>query len=91
VTLINKEHGAGARAATVTLAASGPAERAAVIYLAAPDGDAAAKVGVTLGGAPINADGPWQGKWKPLPAGKPGQYAVNVPAASAAIVRLPAQ
>ena len=61
------------------------------MFLTAPDGDAAAKTGVTLGGASINADGPWLGKWKPLPAGKPGQYAVKVPAASAAIVRVPAQ
>ena len=91
VTLINKEHGADAREAKVTVAAPGAAKGATVMFLTAPDGDAAAKTGVTLGGASINADGPWLGKWKPLPAGKPGQYAVKVPAASAAIVRVPAQ
>jgi hypothetical protein len=90
VTLINKEHGAGAREAKVTLAAPGSAKRAEVIFLIAQERDAAAKTGVTLGGASINADGPWLGKWKPLRAGKPGQYAVKVPAVSAAIVRIPA-
>jgi hypothetical protein len=91
VTLINKEHGSGAREAKVTLAAPGSAKRADVIFLIAPGGDAAAKTGVTLGGAAINADGLWVGKWKPLPAGKHGQYAVKVPATSAAIVRIAAQ
>ncbi len=90
-TLINNEHGSGARAATVTLAAPGPAGRAAVIFLTAADGAAAAQNGVTLGGASITADGPWLGKWKPLPASQPGQYAVKVPATAAAIVRVPAQ
>jgi hypothetical protein len=90
VTLINKGHGPGAREAQVTLAAPGAAKRAEVIFLTAPDGDAAAKAGMTLGGAAINADSPWRGKWKPLPAGH-GQYAVKVPAVSAAIVRIPAQ
>jgi hypothetical protein len=90
VTLINKEHGSSAREANVTLTLPGSAERAAVISLTAPDGDAAAKTGVTLGGGSISAGGPWLGKWQPLPAGQPGQYTVKVPATSAAIVRVPA-
>jgi hypothetical protein len=90
VTLINKEHCSGARAAKVTLAAPGGAKRAEVIFLTAPGGDAAANTGVTLGGAAINADSPWVGKWKPLPASH-GEYAVKVPATSAAIVRIPVQ
>ena len=91
VTLINKEHGAGAREASVTVAAIQPAGRAVVIFLTAPNGDARAKTGVTLGGAPISADGPWLGKWQPLAAGQAGQCVVKVPAACAAIVRLPAR
>jgi hypothetical protein len=90
VTLINKEHGSGAREAKVTLAAAETATPAEVIFLAAPHGDAAAKTGVTLGGEAIKADRPWLGKWSLLPAGRPGQYAVKVPATSAAIVRIPA-
>jgi Glycosyl hydrolase family 79 C-terminal beta domain len=91
VTLINKEHGAGAREATVTLSAPGPAKGAEVIFLTAANGEPATKAGVTLGGATITADGPWLGKWSPLKAGQTGQYAVKVPAASAAVVRIPAQ
>ena len=90
VTLINKEHGSGAREANVSLVVPGSAGRATVIFLTAPEGNAAAKTGVTLGGASITADGPWLGKWQPLAAGHAGQYVVKVPAASAAIVRIPA-
>ena len=89
VTLINKEHGSGAREAEVTLAAPASAGRAEVIFLTAPNGDAAAKAGVTLGGAAITADAPWLGKWAPLPAGQAGQCVLKVPAASAAVVRIP--
>ena len=90
VTLINKEHGSGAREANVGIVVPGSAGPATVIFLTAPDGDAAAKTGVMLGGASINADGPWLGKWTPLAADQPGKYSVKVPAASAAIVRIPA-
>src|ERR1035437_4437551 len=90
VTLINKEHGSGAHEANVSLVVPGSAGRATVIFLTAPEGNAAAKTGVTLGGASITADGPWLGKWQPLAAGHAGQYVVKVPAASAAIVRIPA-
>lgn len=91
VTLINKEHGPGAREANVTVAAPGSREPAAVIFLTAPNEGAAAKTGVTLGGASIQADSPWLGKWSPLEAGQPGRGAVKVPALSAAILRIPAQ
>jgi hypothetical protein len=90
LTLINKEHGAEARAAKVTVVAPGLKKGAAVIFLIAGRGGVAARSGVTLGGAPINTDGPWRGKWKPLEAGRSGQYMVKVPAVSAAIVRIPA-
>jgi len=80
VTLINKEHGAGARAARIALDHSGPRS---VMYLRSAQGGAAATEGVTLGDAPILNAGPWAGKWAPLPPGP-----VEVPASSAAIVRL---
>jgi Glycosyl hydrolase family 79 C-terminal beta domain len=89
VTLINKEHGVGAREANVTLAAPGPGKGATAVFLTAPNGDVATKTGVTLGGASVTAGGPWLGKWSSLPAGKPGHYPVKVPAASAAVVRIP--
>jgi hypothetical protein len=89
VTLINKEHGPGAREAEVTLAAPASAGHAEVIFLTAPNGDAAAKTGITLGGAAITADSSWLGKWAPLPTGQAGQCVLKVPGASAAVVRIP--
>jgi hypothetical protein len=88
VTIINKEHGANARAANVTIAANRVSRNAAAIFLTAPNGCVAAKTGVTLGGASICADRPWRGKWTPLPVDpKNGPLKLKVPAASAAVVR----
>jgi len=59
-----------------------------VMFLAAPGGDVTAQTGVTLGGAPIREDGSWEGSWTPLAPASAAVFKVNVPAASAAIVRL---
>lgn len=88
VTLINKEHGPGARAAAVTLTLPAPAARADVMLLTAPDGDPAARTGVTLGGAAFGDDGSWSGQWTPLAVGPDGACVVTVPATSAAILRI---
>ncbi len=92
VTILNKEHGIGARDATVTLApagfSSGPA---AVMYLSAPNNDAGATSGMTLGGGTITNDAPWQGKWTPLKPGESGQLSVWVPASSAALIKITTQ
>ena len=69
VTLINKEHGATARDADVTIKSGAVAyAHGQTISLLAPGGDVAAKDGLTLGGNPINHDGSWQEKWTDLPA-----------------------
>jgi hypothetical protein len=88
VTIINKEHGAGARVADVTIVLDGIARRAEEILLIAPNGDVTAKTGVTLGGASLNDDEPWQGKWMPLAVDTAGRITVRVSAASAAIVKI---
>ena len=88
VTLLNKEHGAGAREASVRITLPGTAGRAAAMFLTAPHGNAAAKTGVTLGGASINADGPWLGQWQPLETTPHGQCVVKVRATSAAVVKI---
>lgn len=82
VTIINKEHGPGARAADVSIAATPRPKESSVIFLAAPD--VAAKTGVTLGGESIQDGGAWAGKWTPL---KPDSGPVKVPPATAAILR----
>jgi hypothetical protein len=88
VTIINKEHGADAQGADVTINAAGTGRRGQVIFLGAPDGNLAAKTGVTLGGASIEDNGAWDGKWKPLKTGEADHCRVTVPAASAAVVKL---
>ncbi len=90
ITLINKEHGSSARDASVGLTAGGSFAHGDIISLNQASGDVAATSGVTLGGTEINSDGTWAGAWKPLAARGPGVFAVNVPAASAVIVRLTA-
>lgn len=88
VTIINKEHGAGARAANVTIVAPGITGHASAIALIAPNGDVGAKTGVTLGGASIS-DGSWDGRWSELNVSKNGKTDFSVAAASALIVRVP--
>ncbi len=88
VTIINKDHGAGAKTAKVTVVASEIPKSAAVIFLTSPDGNLAAETGVTLGGASISDSGSWDGKWTPLMSDKTGQCRLNVPATAAAVIKL---
>lgn len=84
VTVINKEHDARARSASVTVAPGVEWKNAEVIFLIGQPGK---KTGITLGGAPIRDDGSWNGSWKRLKARRDGQWIMRVPASSAAIVR----
>lgn len=88
VTIINKEHGAGARDASVTFVPDGFSFRtAAVMFLTAANGDAGATNGITLGGAPIRNDAPWRGRWTTVKPGANYLCEVVVPATSAAVVK----
>jgi hypothetical protein len=90
VTLINKEHGDAARDTVVRLALPKHIHwnRAEMISLDAPHSDIAATAGITLGGVSIETDGTWNGAWRSLsgPSGR-GEWRINVPAASAVVVR----
>ncbi|HVU35133.1 MAG TPA: hypothetical protein VHE61_16990 [Opitutaceae bacterium] len=99
VTLINKEHGPGARAVTVTIDATGarttpPVEDdrphpAGVMFLTAPANEPTARDDITLGGDTIRADHTWSGKWTAVRPAPSGTYDVTVAPTSAAIVRIP--
>ena len=89
VTIINKEHGVDGRSVNVMIKAAGIKGRGRVIFLSSPDGDVAAKTGVTLGSASIRDDGSWNGKWNRLSSDTKNECEVTVPAASAAVVKLP--
>lgn len=88
VTIINKEHGPHARSANVSLSDGLALADPKMITLTAPDGNIAAKTGVTLGGAKIDSDGAWKGNWTPLPPAASGIMNLAVPAGSAVIVGL---
>lgn len=85
VTLINKEHGDGARAANVSLHADQQYSRGEVMWLVAPDNDITKTDGITLGGTTIKDDATWEGVWKDAPDGAGN---VELPPASAAIVKM---
>src|ERR1035437_4576642 len=96
LTIINKEHGATARDAKISINQNSAGfMRGQIIFLTAPNNDVTATSGETLGDAPIQNDGSWSGTWKPL--GEPmvhnlagGVFFVNIPAVSAAILKLSA-
>ncbi len=88
VTIINKEHGMGARNAAVTISPEGlAAKNAAVMFLTAPNSDPGATNGITLGGASISNHAPWTGQWTALNSVTNRQCTIIVPATSAAVVK----
>lgn len=91
VTIINKEHGASARDAAVTIAPVGFLLGQSSVMLMKANGDAGATNGITLGEGTIANDAPWTGKWTPLNTSTAGQCVVDVPSASAAIVKISIQ
>lgn len=85
VTIINKEHGAHARAASVTIVPDGfAADGNEVMYLTAPNDNPGAKNDITLGDAPILNNEPWRGQWTPL---RKNQI-LTIPPSAAAIVKM---
>ena len=87
VTIINKEFGNPPCDVEASVDLGNTVRRAEVIYLNAPNGNIAAKTGVTLGGAEIQDNAIWKGKWTKLKA-PPGAVKVTVPGASAAVVKV---
>jgi hypothetical protein len=89
VTIINKEHGPGARAAGVTIRPEGfMLGDVKAMSLEAPGGDVGAMRGITLGGDSIVNNAPWNGHWTVLDPPDNGPCVVTVPAASAVIVKI---
>jgi hypothetical protein len=85
VTLINKSHDITATNLSITIGASGTSgwSKCEIIRLTAPDNDVSQKAGITLGGGEITDDAKWKGRWQLIPSGL-----IDLPAASAAVVRL---
>jgi Glycosyl hydrolase family 79 C-terminal beta domain len=89
ITLINKEYGSKGRNAAVNIELNGfgPGDVSAM-YLTVAGGDVEATRGVTLGGETMTNNAPWQGHWMALGQVMKGRFSVNVPAASAAILKM---
>ncbi len=84
LTVINKEHGASARDAIISIRQNRTGfARGQAVFLTVPGNDVAATAGETLGGAEIQPDGSWAGTWSPVDSS-----AIKVPAASAAVVKV---
>jgi hypothetical protein len=89
VTLVNKEYAAGAAALKVTLEAGEPGGSGHAMFLTAGSAGVEATTGITLGGAPIQDDGSWNGGWTALsPQPGSGRFVIDLPSASVAVVKL---
>jgi hypothetical protein len=88
VTLINREHGFGSRAAEVTLTSGLSNTRAQVMFLTATNEDVATKTGVTLGGSEIQDNAKWNGKWMRLTNSATGEFTLKLTASTAALVKI---
>lgn len=89
VTIINKEHGKNKRQADVEITLpEGKIKSASLMRLVSKTGEASATTGVTLGGEEIHNSIPWQGKWTGVGSFLKRSLIVNVPASSAAIIRI---
>jgi hypothetical protein len=91
ITLINKSHAATATNLPIRIGVQGVNgwSKGEIIRLTAPNGDVSQKTGVTLGGAEIADDAKWEGHWQTVPLSKAqSSIAVDLPAASAAVIKL---
>ena len=90
VSIINKTHGEQAKQAILTISAEGFTKgKAEAMYIVAPDFDAGATTGITLGGDSITNYRPWQGKWTSIKKKSDGQYSLNLTESSAVVVKIP--
>jgi len=88
VTIVNKEHDANGRSATVTIRLPTPASVAGEMVLTCPNNNVAATDGVTLGGSAVADDGKWNGVWQTVAKGAGGNFTIPVAASSAVVVHL---
>jgi hypothetical protein len=89
LTLINKSYDDKAKTASVAceLPASANSGTWSRMNLVQENQNVAAKTGVTLGGAAVDSQGTWSGKWENVNAENSGKLTVQVPPASATILR----
>jgi hypothetical protein len=91
VTLINKSYGDHAQPVSADIALIHAGARPGGTWqrldLTQASADVSAKTGVTLGSAPIDAQGNWSGQWKKIEGADSAEQTVEVPPTSATILR----
>jgi hypothetical protein len=89
LTLVNKSYGDRAQVATATLQVPTPGRAGTWkrMDLKQRDHDVSAKTDVTLGDASVDRDGHWAGRWKTIAGAGSGSMTMDVPAASATLLR----
>jgi hypothetical protein len=88
VTIINKEFGNGSQNASVTITPTGITNGTVQVMFAMATNGAFATNGITLGGAVITNNAPFQGQWTSLGYLTNGQCTVTVPITSIAIIQI---
>lgn len=91
LTLINKENGSDARNAQISFTPDISFNSAKIISLKAPNDDIAATSGETLGDAEVENNGSWNGHWNDLSPSPNGSFVINLPPASAVVIKLVAK
>jgi hypothetical protein len=88
LTLINKDNGANAHDAAVSLNINGSYSHGELMQFTAGQNDLALTTNVTFGGSAIQDDGTWNGVWSPLASpASDGQFTLEVPASSAVVIK----
>jgi hypothetical protein len=88
VTLINRNYGETAKPLDVVLALPAGFAHLSQMTLKAPKGDISAVQGETLGGAAIEANGGWKGRWTSVRAEGGKRASIRLDPASALVLKL---
>ena len=86
VVIINKELEAVNNECSILVSVDSSYSNGKIISLTAPD--ASAKDGIRLGGESISNTGTWNGEWKELDSTSAGNYDIDIPHASACLIKL---
>jgi len=89
ITAINREYGSPAFNAALSISTSGTTYNdGQVMFLTGSNNDPSTLTGVTLGGSAISGTGAWSGTYMGMARPSAGSFALNLPLAQAAIIRL---
>jgi hypothetical protein len=89
LTVINREYGSSGHNASLAISTSGASYNdAQVMFLTGSNNDPSTLTGVTLGSSAISGQGGWTGTYMGMAQPASGSFALTLPIAQAAIIRL---